>query len=649
MTVRLTVVAAAFAAASCSGPSGPSGLVLSISYAPEKTFDFAELSWTPRESKLGFALERRLVPGPFEPIGSIDVNQQTKTVQLTEFPEGVDLEFRIVDSYDMHRVSNTVPLHRGIRPPQAFFAAFSTGGGPTSVHWINSSLVADALVLERRVLQFDDSAGPWAPIPIPFSTGFTEYRDPDIAEWVDGARFEYRMVAAKGAEKSATVDSITDYADLFPPRMMTPTPLSNGVRLAFADQSAHATSLAIERATSTLAFNWTEVAVVPASATTYDDLVAPGRYVYLVSARTQHPKLPVLLKSPPAVGLGMSRLPEAWGLVGGVTDIGPAGVAVRGNGAGFATAGLLLDTASTSPPYYLAPGEGASKALRTASGTVGYRPGVVADATGHPHAIYVAGPAFGTNLTDPVVHAWHDGSAWQTEEIGRGASYLPVRLDVGTEGTLHASFRSDLGALIVGALIGGSWQFESVSPVSTANGVGDQLSGDDAGVPHVVLRGDAGLLHLTRGASGWTTESVPAAGSIADWRVFAGAGRVTVVYSVDSADLTQTTIRVVSRTDAGWGTPQDLRSAPRGVKIEAARSRDGTRVAIAAKWFGGTAVDGYLWIIGASGTVEKRWFGGDGALATGFGPDGRAWVLDGLQERFIFPVETVQAALFEEP
>src|SRR6267143_881271 len=308
MTVRLTLVAAAFAAASCSGPSGPSGLVLSISYAPEKTFDFAELSWTPRESKLGFALERRLVPGPFEPIGSIDVNQQTKTVQLTEFPEGVDLEFRIVDSYDMHRVSNTVPLHRGIRPPQAFFAAFSTGGGPTSVHWINSSLVADALVLERRVLQFDDSAGPWAPIPIPFSTGFTEYRDPDIAEWVDGARFEYRMVAAKGAEKSATVDSITDYADLFPPRMMTPTPLSNGVRLAFADQSAHATSLAIERATSTLAFNWTEVAVVPASATTYDDLVAPGRSAYLVSARPQPPTLPVLLKSPPAVGLGMSRL-----------------------------------------------------------------------------------------------------------------------------------------------------------------------------------------------------------------------------------------------------------------------------------------------------------------------------------------------------
>jgi hypothetical protein len=131
--------------------------------------------------------------------------------------------------------------------------------------------------------------------------------------------------------------------------------------------------------------------------------------------------------------------------------------------------------------------------------------------------------------------------------------------------------------------------------------------------------------------------------------VFAGAGRVTVVYSVDSADLTQTTIRVVSRTDAGWGVPQDLGSGPRGGNIEAARSRDGTRVAVAAKWFGATAVDGYLWIIGASGTLEKRWFGGDGALATGFGFDGRAWVLDGLQERFLFPVETVQAALFEEP
>jgi len=646
MILRLTIVATAFAM-SCSG-SGSPGLVLSISYAPEKSFEFAELSWSPPESTQGFALERRLVPGPFELVGHINADQKTTIVQLAAFPEMVDLEFRIVDSYDMGRVSNTIQLHRGIRPPQAFFAAFSTGGGPAFVHWTNSSLVADALVLERRALQFDDTAGPWIPIPIPFSTGFTEYRDADVAAWVDGARLEYRMVASKGAERSATVNSVTGYADLLPPRILTPTPLSNGVRLAFANRSRYATSLAITRLTSNLALASTDVGVVPAAATTHDDLVPPGRYIYLVAARRDDAKLPLPLKSPPAVGIGMTVLPQAWGLVGGVVDIGPAGVAARGMGRSFATARLLIDTASSSPPYYLAPGDGASNALRTSPGTVGYRPGVVTDAAGLPHAIYVAGPAFGTNLADPVVHAWHDGNAWQTEEIGRGASYLPVRLDLGTDGTLRASWRSGLGALIVGSLIGGSWQFDSVS-ASVANGGGDQLSGDDAGAPHVLIRGDAGLLHLTRAVSGWTTESVPTVGSITDWRMFAGAGRVTVVYGADSADLTQTTIRVVTRTDTGWGVPQDLVSLPRGVKFEAARARDGTRVGVAAKSFGGTAVDGYVWIVGASGTIEKRWFGGDGALATGFGFDGRAWVLDALQERFTFPVEAVQAALFEEP
>jgi hypothetical protein len=643
MARKLIVVATAFAM-SCSGGSG---LVLSISYAPETYFDFAQLTWSPPAGKQGFALQRRVVPGPFEMIQGIDGGAQTKTVQLAEFPEMVDLEFRIMDPNDTSRVSNSVQLHRGIRPPQAFSAAFSTGGGPSFVHWINSSIVADTLVLERRALQFDDSAGPWTAIAIPFSTGFTEYRDPDIAGWTDGARFEYRMVAARGAERSATVDAVTGYADLLPPRILKPTPLSNGVRLAFANQSRYATSLGIKRSVSNSGSPTTDVATLPAAATSYDDLVSPGRYVYLIDARREDAKLVVPLKSPPAVGIGISALPATWGLIGGVIDIGPGGVAARGMNAGFATAGLLIDTASTSPPYYLASGEGASKAFRTVPGSVGYRPGVVTDAGGHPHTLYVAGPA-SRALVDPVVHAWHDGSAWRTEELGLGASYVPVRFDVGVEGTLHASWRSGQGALIVGALIAGSWQFESV-PVTTANGAGDQLSGDDAGVPHVLLKGDAGLAHLTRGASGWTTEAVPAAGSIPDWRVFAGAGRVTVVYSVDSADLTQTTIRVVSRTDAGWGVPQDLGSGPRGGNIEAARSRDGTRVAVAAKWFGATAVDGYLWILGASGTLEKRWFGGDGALATGFGFDGRAWVLDGLQERFLFPVETVQAALFEEP
>jgi len=329
-------------------------------------------------------------------------------------------------------------------------------------------------------------------------------------------------------------------------------------------------------------------------------------------------------------------------------DVGPGIVAARANGRQFATAGFVSDLSSTSPPFYVAPGAGASQAFRLPDGAIGYGPGIVTDRAGHPHTLYTAGQPFGSQPFDPVVHAWHDGTAWQTEEIAGAARYSPVRFDIGLDGTLHGTWFNGISTRAVASLVNGSWTIDSL----TNQGGGTvELSGDETGAVHLVLQGNAGLEYWRRTTSGWTSEAVPStSGFLREWHVFASTGQVTVVCRLDSADFNQMIVTAVTRTSAGWSSVETVAALPwQGQNFAASRSPDGLRIGIVSKVFQQTGVDGYLWVRSASGTVERHWYGTDGAVSTGFTADGRAWVLDALRDRIVPPTETAQVTLFEEP
>src|SRR5205814_9944505 len=102
-----------------------------------------------------------------------------------------------------------------------------------------------------------------------------------------------------------------------------------------------------------------------------------------------------------------------------------------------------------------------------------------------------------------------DCTAWQTEGIAGAARFSPVRFDIGLDGALHATWFDGISTRAVGSLVNGSW---TIDPLTNQGGGAAELSGDETGAVHLVLRGNAGLEYWRRTTSGWTSEAVPSSG-----------------------------------------------------------------------------------------------------------------------------------------
>ena len=646
---------AALTVASCDSAHGGSAPILSIEYDPAD-FDHVTLSWTAAPGLAReYLVEARQVPHAFEALNGSRLGPETIGV-IIEFdpatPELLDFEFRV--RAEPGGTSNVVGMHRGLRPPGTFWVWASDQPSAMQLQWVNQSAAADAFVLERRSVRLDGTESPWAGIPLPFPAD--RYTDSDLVSWRDGARLDYRLAAAHGNERSLWASVGTAPSPLGAPLFTEASPIAGGVRLSFANTSAYATELIVERAAQS-GFPSAEIARLPVSATQYDDLTAtPGRYRYRLTA---HRPTGFPFASDVVERQAFCAPPASWGLDASLVRIPVGSVAARAPSGAFATAGKLGGYPFDAP-FYFAP-DTAATTLRPVTGARAFGPGIVVDADGHAHVVYADGPADWTNPIS-IVHAWHDGASWQTEEIARrvlspGDATQVLRFDLGPDGTLHASWQAGPDpsrGLEVARRVGGSWQLENVSLALGApylvRWVDHFLAGDDAGEPHLaVVQWDHTLLHFHRVAGAWTAEVVPTgvvdgtSGDDVGVRLLAGGGKVTVVHAPTNPG---STIAVVEWTADGWGSPTTVATIATAGRFEAERSSDGARVAVAASGWDGATCDGRLWIREAGAVTEKRRFCGASGSAVGFRPDGKAWVLDGLSD---YGPETLDAMLFEEP
>jgi len=142
------------------------------------------------------------------------------------------------------------------------------------------------------------------------------------------------------------------------------------------------------------------------------------------------------------------------------------------------------------------------------------------DAKEHPHTV------FWQNLPDSnqeaIIHAWHDGSAWHTEEIARrkiSDNFQPgLHWCIDNSDTLHLLLSVGVDAYHQDLEYAkrnqdGTWAFEHINmPPQEQNFIGEffKMFVDESGVPHVMVDAlNALSCHVVRtGPGNWTWENL---------------------------------------------------------------------------------------------------------------------------------------------
>lgn len=658
---------ATIVAASCSEPGGAPTLV--ASYKPVIDFDQVSFSWTHPTGAAdgGYALEGRALPEPFRVLRQVGATTLSLPYAFAaDTPEATDFEFRLraLPDEDGSRTSNVVSIRRAVRAPLLTCTKQLFGCVPVDgrfeLAWSNRSRIADAFVVERRIATFTrfvpdaDWTAVGAPVPA------TTTSDGDLARWSDGALFEYRVVATKGSDRSIASNVVsTQRAPFAAPVSVTATPrIGGGVDVTFQNASRTANWIRVRvRQVRPGTSSWFQVAALPApprfvTTSVRSDFGREAVFEYGVRATLDDFKdFPFDSETSVSVTLPPKDFSATF------VEVPSGTAAVRTSVGAFATAGGLQPSAAGS--YLVAPG-GPNAAVQTLpAGTSLSRPGVVLDLAGQPHAVYAV-PITATPTSTAIVHTWHDGQSWRTEEIARRDVISRVRFDVGIDGTLHASWDSP-ASLETAKLVNGGWTIDDVGAALGADfqpgWANHFLAGDETGAAHIVAFAAADrALHVFRDPTGWHAESIAADPSVLPFPT--GEDGVRLVARRRGRDFEyhlgfayqpvgKDAVYFFQRTTSfGW-VPRDLTfgSTRRNrIRIEAGRNADGTRVVVAGEWDDGA---GTFWTVNPTGEVfQKAWFDPGSRHAVGIRADGKAWILAGLQDAA--PDSIVRAYLLEE-
>jgi hypothetical protein len=203
---RLLFAAALCLALGCGEPAGAPRLVLAHGWDPFD--DSVGLAWMhpPGEASGGFALEVRAFPDTYTDVVAVAAPQLSLEYRFAaEAPEATGFEFRLRALPDGQgtRVSEAVTVQRGLRRPVLECVHGTTNAcllvnGGFQLSWSNVSAKADALLLERLILQGSDVIRTTLPVTV----GSTGYSDTDVSLWVDCAQFQYSLTAISGSVRS---------------------------------------------------------------------------------------------------------------------------------------------------------------------------------------------------------------------------------------------------------------------------------------------------------------------------------------------------------------------------------------------------------------------------------------------------------------
>lgn len=634
----------AAATASCGGGGERAPPSLLVGYGGR--FDCVSLTCrNPKAFQVSrYVVEHRQPPGPFVAVDEFPgAREFWDNVCCVPPPaeELTDHEFRLRITYQdgTTALTEAVPFHVGIIPPEVRGPGDHPSPEADGFHLRIGvgSRVAEQLLLERQVNLPGADPGSW--VELSASLGDTSFVDSDLSPYLDGAQYVYRASLRAGAEWSDYgVALLTDVADPLPPRAVAATPIEGGIRVSYENTSTWANKIAIER----IGVNEFDPILVyfgdaPQVGETgsYDDLnVSTGTYRYLVHSAHYDPPLESFWSSAVAVWAA-STPPSEWVLVPRVLEVTPGAFA-----ASLPSGDLAMGWSAFWRPaqagYYSEYLVSGSDGFELPSNARLPAPGIVVARDGRPHAVFEVLPPYAAPPSDPsiFVHAWHDGAGWRAEEIARRSFSTLDSFDVGLDGTLRATFGPGLdGYPELATLVDGSWRIEAVGvdPVTQLQGIRTVVTADSAGTVHLLAYHYWGnVYHVSKDENGWRVE--PVAYTVSDDLLGVTvvppviATEAQVVAGIGVHGVSQDSVVLVQRAASGWSTPE-VYSVPRTSVFRAARSGDAGRFILVAMGFGeSTAI-----LHDQAGSSIWHWFdAGWGPTAVGFGPDGKAWILDWL-------------------
>lgn len=527
---RLLVFVASLALLHCGGGSGGSGgttpsvqdaptaLTATLYQAPA----IFHLAWTkPATAFDGYEFEGRQDSGAYTKLHQGLISNIWVEAYYDggySLPELSPYSFRVrvMRGTTPSAYSNESGVRIGLFAPTVY-SPYAANGGIT-ISWINNSLLADTLKLERGTP--NGSTTSWSTLPnVPFGT--TSWLDMNAQE---GLACLYRVTYSKGQD-SAQADSYnTATSPMVAPSQITATPLVEGVKLDWQNTSQVATEVAVMRSSGLNAYpSYQQVALVPVGTTTYQDtLLATGYYTYRLENRktgvSPAYSEPVQVVTLPPQN-GVSVVPTTLLLP-------QAGTIRRGSQGQWFLSGTYTSSVDVMEPSganwvdYIPP-----SALSWSA------PYFLLDSHDRPHLVYLRSVVQGSQEV-ALMHAWRDAVGWQTEEIARrmlssDSTRSPYTFALDAQDRLHLVWLKSAGTTADLEYAfkdqSGTWAVEALGALPTQSTLGSyKLTLDPLGQPHVLVGAWTTLFHLTRSAGTWSTETIPSNGASVGWYEFLG-------------------------------------------------------------------------------------------------------------------------------
>lgn len=452
----------------------------------------------------------------------------------------------------------SAPTRTPLAPP-SYLSAYVYSNGSVQLSWWVGN---DCTYLLGRA-EADASGTPtsaWSSLTVPAGRQYS-LQDTSVTE---GKAYVYRLAySLNGYTTPYRQTTQPVQLPLSAPVQVQATPKVAGVDLAWVNKSTAATQIVIRRSDTQ---STVDVASLQPGTTAYSDANLPlGTYAYRVVAKagtveTASSEVKATTLNPPdALALTATTLSV---LLADDAALTPSGTWAF---AGQTPFGMLANPGDPWAAFY-------PDTTSQLNGSL-----VQTDASGHPHSVYLI-PSTTVPTQTVVRHLWHDGSAWQTEDLWEGAiprsysvqSYHYTLDQAGRPQVLlntSTSYYPTVGGMRHLHYTGSAWVCDSLAGAanSTLSISAFSLSLDAADQPHLLfLIGFDAVEFLPSGTGTWTsatltTESVSAGSTPLVRGVWADADNGWLFYTTTpSGSYNKASLKVRQKLAGVWQAPQVL-------------------------------------------------------------------------------------------
>ena len=419
-----------------------------------------------------------------------------------------------LNAYYAYRVSNlkgessslpsaaSYSVYAGVQPPYYVNAYWNSTLDGVQVSWTCPSGGPYAALIERG--ECDASGNPtgsWSSVAT-VSEATSSYLDQTVPELI---LYRYRVSLRLGTTTSLPISSYTVSVPLARPTNLSVVAEEGGARLTWINRSAAASQLVVRRYVGS--YDYSDVAILSATTETYLDVLPNlGYYSYAIVAKNGYnyaESVAATFTTPnPADALKFTSVNRTY------PDAASAAITPGGTWA-LTTSSPFGVISNNDPwgPYF--PNDSLRNVLNP----------VQVDVHGHPHLVYLlSNPQ--NNQEAILRHAWHDGTAWKMEDMGKtqltylwnGAGYTFALDSLGTPHALleQAPNGGTTNVLSYIHKVNEAWVQDSFSTLTPAISFTKYaLRLDAADKPHVIFYSPGSLYACMRDAeNNWISETV---------------------------------------------------------------------------------------------------------------------------------------------